>query len=151
MTEWRAVDGFPGYEVSDAGEVRSWYRGEGRILRQTPLPAGYLRVFLCRPGTKRRNTRYVHHLVLEAFHGARPPGTETRHLDGNKANNRSDNLCFGTRSDNQLDNVRLGINPNTIKTCCPQGHPYRQREHIHQHSRRSPLPDMHACPPHCTT
>lgn len=122
MTEWRSIQGFSGYEVSDEGDVRSWLRGEVRILKPHPLPAGYLRVFLRRAG--RTYTRYIHALVLEAFHGDRRPGTEARHLDGNKQNNRSDNLSFGTRSDNQRDNVRLGVNPNTMKACCPQGHRY---------------------------
>ena len=124
MTEWRTIQGFPGYEVSAAGDVRSWCRGEARILRPFPLPTGYLRVSLCRPGAIRPHTRYIHTLVLEAFHSARRPGEEARHLDGNKQNNRSDNLRFGTRSDNQRDNVRLGVNPNTMKACCPQGHLY---------------------------
>jgi hypothetical protein len=122
--EWRPIQSFPGYEVSGEGQVRSWYRGTARILKPCPLPTGYLRVFLCRAGPKRRHTRYIHTLVLEAFHGARQPGMEARHLDGNRENNRSDNLRFGTRSDNQLDNVRHGVNPNTMKTCCPKGHPY---------------------------
>jgi hypothetical protein len=53
-------------------------------------------------------TRLVHHLVYAAFHGARDPGLDVRHLDGDPANNRPDNLAQGTRSENILDVVRSG-------------------------------------------
>src|SRR4051812_39853202 len=96
MPEWRSIQGFPGYEVSNMGEVRSWYRGVVRILKLYQQPNGYFRLSLCRSGRQqRRHGRYIHTLVLEAFQGPRPPGMEARHLDGNKSNNRNDNLRFG--------------------------------------------------------
>ncbi|MFE7624277.1 HNH endonuclease [Streptomyces sp. NPDC057509] len=38
----------------------------------------------------------VHRLVLEAFRGPAPEGTEGAHMDGNKLNNRVDNLAWVT-------------------------------------------------------
>lgn len=63
-------------------------------------------------------------LVGEAFLGPRPDGLETRHLDGNPANNSARNLRYGTKSENAQDRVRHGHHENTLKTHCPQGHPY---------------------------
>jgi len=51
----------------------------------------------------KNRTYEVQRLVALAFLGPRPEGHETRHLDGNRLNNRLDNLAYGTRSQNQLD------------------------------------------------
>ena len=65
-------------------------------------PDGYCLVKLYLSVRKHR-IRKVHQLVLEAFVGTCPVGLEVRHLDDNKSNNRLTNLCYGTRSQNQLD------------------------------------------------
>ena len=48
-------------------------------------------------------------LVAFAFIGPRPDGNVVRHLDGNKDNNRADNLAYGTHQDNADDDRRLGV------------------------------------------
>jgi hypothetical protein len=102
--QWRPVPGFEGkYEVSDLGRVKSLRWTPPRILRPGPSNYGHLSVAL-----GQRNTRMIHQLVLLAFVGPRPPGQEARHLDGDPANNRLDNLCWGTRGDNIRDAVRHG-------------------------------------------
>lgn len=53
-------------------------------------------------------TRYIHRLVLETFVGPCPNEMETRHLNGKPQDNRLENLCWGTRSENQLDSVKHG-------------------------------------------
>ena len=53
----------------------------------------------------------VHRLVLEAFVGPCPPGCETRHLNGNPADNRLCNLAWGTHRENAADKVRHGTAP----------------------------------------
>lgn len=78
-----------------------------------------------------QRTRLVHQVVAEAFHGPRPAGLETRHLDGDLLNNRSENLAYGTHGDNVADSVLHGTHPNASKAECPVGHPlddgYRNR------------------------
>jgi hypothetical protein len=72
--------------------------------------AHYRYVVLSRPcdvDQKRRHTS-IHLLVLEAFVGARPPGMEGCHNDGNPANNRLDNLRWGTLSSNRIDMLKHG-------------------------------------------
>src|SRR5512139_228904 len=117
IEEWRPVVGFPGYEVSSHGRVRSLDRTVVRsdgipqrvkscVLRPTPTSEGYLRVGLRHDGTERK--KGVHVLVATAFHGPCPDGLECRHLNGDPADNRPDNLLWGTPSENTLDRVRHG-------------------------------------------
>lgn len=107
--EWRPVVGFEGlYEVSDQGRVRSAPRPKtrGGLLRPGGHRSGHLHVVLSRAG--RVCTRQVHRLVLEAFTGPCPEGQECRHLNGDPADNRHVNLCWGTRSENVQDMIRHG-------------------------------------------
>ncbi|WP_439621469.1 HNH endonuclease signature motif containing protein [Gemmata sp.] len=61
---------------------------------------------LYRAGKRRRVN--VHRLILEAFVGPCPLGMETRHLDGDRLNNRLDNLAWGTPAENAADRIRHG-------------------------------------------
>lgn len=119
---WRDVPGFPGYQVSDLGRVRSCRRtigwGDGgvgvaspelgwRLLKPRPLGRhGHLIVSLQRDAATR--SRQVHRLVLEAFVGPCPEGMETRHLDGHAGNNHLANLRWGTPLENAEDKQRHG-------------------------------------------
>lgn len=116
--EWRSVVGFPQYEVSNLGRVRSldhtvtYQRREqhsGRTITVTKRRKGQM----LRPGTMasghqivvlgRGNPFCVHKLVLDAFVGPAPAGTECCHHDDNPANNALCNLRWGTRSENMAD------------------------------------------------
>lgn len=130
--EWRPVPDWPEYEVSSHGRIRSLSRiveyKDGRkrfhtgiILRQSTDKRGYFRVSIYRPGVHKAGT-LVHHLITAAFIGTRPPELVTRHKDGNQANNRADNLCFGTHTENMQDLVRHGKNHNVNKKVCPRKH-----------------------------
>jgi hypothetical protein len=119
MTEevWRDIPGYEGtYQVSNMGRVKSLPRQaplmcndgriitrtlKGRILTPCVNKRGYESLVLRHDGKNR--TYEVQRLVALAFLGPRPEGHETRHLDGNRLNNRLDNLAYGTRSQNQLD------------------------------------------------
>jgi hypothetical protein len=111
---WKPVVGREGeYEVSDQGRVRSLERrvrlvtkqaGEttrrvpSRLLRPGPSRSGHLSVAI-----GKGNSRLVHQLVLEAFIGPRPNECEVLHKNGDPADNRLDNLRYGTRSENLED------------------------------------------------
>jgi len=117
MTEiWRPVPGWP-YSVSARGEVRS--DRYGRILRPALRPTGYLQVTL-----SRRNEHwhpFVHQLVLLAFVGPAPEGTECCHGNGNRTDNRLSNLRWDTRLANAADATAHGTGPGA-RTHCPRGH-----------------------------
>lgn len=112
-----AVSDFPGYRVSTDGRVESCRGTCGKdrglltdhwhvIRPRTNKVSGHLSVKLRRDG--KTFTRYVHHLVLNAFVGPCPPGLECRHKDGDPSNNRLDNLAWGTRAENMADRVDHG-------------------------------------------
>lgn len=114
---WKPAHGLNGYEVSNMGRVRSVTRhvadgkGHQRFLRGKDLSPrqdgkGYHQVCLCQEGT--RYTKKVHILVLEAFVGPKPEGKETRHLNGDRHDNRLSNLKWGTRAENAADRTRHG-------------------------------------------
>lgn len=131
---WMPVPGWEDcYSVSDCGRVRSEartvLRRNGRIftvreyiLKPQIHQSGHPLVRLSEDGRGRTYT--VHLLVMEAFVGPRPADMETRHLDGNAANNNLSNLCYGTRSENIYDQVRHGVHINGQKSHCKNGHPF---------------------------
>lgn len=107
---WKDIAGFEGkYQISDDGEVKSltrWvpngsHKGmclQERILRQQPMPNGYLQVSL-RDGTK-THVKYVHIMVAEAFLTKPSPKHIVNHKDGNKRNCKVSNLEYVTFSEN---------------------------------------------------
>jgi thymidylate synthase ThyX len=100
---WRPVVGYEGrYDVSNIGRVRSYYenrylRSEPRIKQQTRIQSGHMVVSL----SGRRV--FVHRLVLEAFVGPKGMGQQARHLNNNAADNRVENLAWGTDAENKAD------------------------------------------------
>lgn len=90
--EWRQHPIYTDHEVSNLGRVR-------RYLKPFKMSNGYPHVSL---GSKTKRD-YLHSLVMEAFVGPLPKGQVTRHLDGNKENNRLDNLCYGSYEENMAD------------------------------------------------
>ena len=106
--EWRRHPIIDRYEISNLGRVRRAAPGPntrvGKILKQTwSGPHGYLIVH-----PSGFSNRQVHTLVLECFVGVRPPNLEARHLDGDRTNNRADNLVWGTPLENGQDRERHG-------------------------------------------
>jgi HNH endonuclease len=110
LAEGATIAGFTGYKVDTSGRVWSTtgWRGSGRReMTPCPGPGGYLRVHLVAPDGRRVN-RMVHRLVAQAFLGPQPEGTQTRHLNGNKVDNRAANLAWGTAKENAADRERHG-------------------------------------------
>jgi hypothetical protein len=51
------------------------------------------------------------------------PGLLACHADGDKTNNRAENLYWGTAADNSQDTIRHGTNWMLRRTHCGHGHP----------------------------
>ena len=56
----------------------------------------------------KKETFYIHRLVLETFTGPCPPGQEGCHDDGDPSNNRLENLRWDTKSANAADTLDMG-------------------------------------------
>lgn len=110
---WLPVTGYEDlYSVSCVGRVRSFWAGRGLgkrggLLRPAMGSTGHLTVALSHPDKPKRSWP-VHQLVAQAFLGPCPPGQEVRHGPGGKLDNRSENLCYGTRLENMHDKRRDG-------------------------------------------
>lgn len=123
---WNDIPGLEGwYQASSEGRIKSLARStptrnrwgpclynapekviEGRLTRD-----GYRRMKLCVAGKTR--DEFAHKLVALAFHGPSPSGkTDVAHWDGDKLNNRPDNLRWATVLENAQDKIRHGQTDN---------------------------------------
>lgn len=104
---WKPIDGFDGYKVSNLGRV--WSDKTGRFLSANirSRTAPYLEVQLCIK--QKHKHKSIHRLVAEAFID-NPEGKEqVNHIDGDKQNNRVDNLEWVTCSENAIHAHRIGL------------------------------------------
>ena len=90
---WKDIEGFDNYEVSTEGEVRN--KKYNRLLTPSPGAGGYLRVNLRRD--KKSYPYYIHRLVALAFLEGEG---EVNHIDGNRTNNKVENLEWTTHQQN---------------------------------------------------
>lgn len=92
MEQWKWVKGFDGlYQVSNLGNIKSFRNGRNGYLKTNNASTDYITVTL-HNGSGRKKTSRVHVLVAESFIGDIPSGWHVHHIDGNKQNNRVDNL-----------------------------------------------------------
>lgn len=122
---WKDIPGYEGkYQASTLGNVRSVereiirsdgkkHRLKSRVLRHS-ANSGYPHVNL------EGKTHKVHSLVALTFLGNRPEKNDVRHKDGNKGNNRVDNLEYGTRSENNLDGYKIRGQVTKLQKLNPQ-------------------------------
>lgn len=114
---WKDAPGYEGlYAVSNLGRIKSLSRTitrvlygreitqrlSGRVLKPNTNRKGYQYVILRRDG--RSHTQEVHRIVAKAFLKEPSQGQcQVRHLDGDRLNNTTANLAWGSASQNQLD------------------------------------------------
>ena len=82
--EWKSIPGYPRYEVSNMGRVRSYTskRNPGKVLKQTKLK-GYMYVNLVEGEERTTNKTKriaVHRIVAQAF-VPNPTGRNRKHVD----------------------------------------------------------------------
>lgn len=95
--EWRAIEGFDGYQVSTHGRIKTLRNGRKHILKPH-LFNYYLAVGLHRDGEQRSYS--VHRLVAKAFIPNPENKPEVHHRDDNKFNNAVANLQWVTHAEN---------------------------------------------------
>jgi hypothetical protein len=122
IEEWRKIDSAPNYEVSNLGRVRSTHRSvctngyqpnDVAILK--PIcrgKTGYYCVHIHINGKKKMVD--IHRLVALAFiENERPKDFNmVNHIDGDKTNNRVDNLEWCNCSMNMLHAYKHGLQKN---------------------------------------
>ena len=141
---WLPMVGFEDcYAISDCGRVMRTKTNDntfaGRILKPHTNSSGYLTVSPHKNGKQRPTL--IHRMVMRAFVGPCPEGSEVNHKDGVKTNNHADNLEYVTRSenmqhafDNELQSLRGERNTQSKLT----------EENVHEVRRRLANNETHA-------
>lgn len=121
MEEWKIINNFPKYAVSNLGNVKTlfWQNNVNgklypreKILTPIKRKDGYLKVNLHNDEYKGRGKGcecLIHRLVAEAFILNQSDFTEVNHKDGDKTNNCVDNLEWCSRQQNVLHSYKLGL------------------------------------------
>ena len=116
MEIWKDVPNTGGMlQVSSYGRVRSFLRNKesGAILQATEDKKGYLRL---RVTLERERRCYkIHRLVAEAFLENPDKLPQVNHIDGDKKNNRADNLEWITNADNASHAIESGLWANVFE------------------------------------
>lgn len=115
IERWAIVPFATNYECSTLGRIRRCVPGlngqryANRMMSQSLGLGGYPRVNLQIPGRTRHKFFTVHRVVLITFKGPPPPDRKLgAHGDGNRTNNRLDNLRWASNKENAADRVRHG-------------------------------------------
>lgn len=122
---WRSIPGFPFYQASNKQRIRSLdrevrhnYGGtaikRGKILSQHINYSGYKSVGLC--VNNRITTITAHRLIALAFVKNTHNKPTVNHFDGDKWNNKPNNLRWATHSENNQHAWDIGLNGNYEKS-----------------------------------
>ena len=104
MEVWKEIKGYEGlYEVSSEGRVRS--TGKKKGIMRPGTSKGYLKVGLTKDGS--RKMYRVHRLVAFAFIPNPDNKPEIDHINGDRKDNRVENLRWMTHKENNNNPVTL--------------------------------------------
>lgn len=111
MEVWKDIEGYEGiYQISNQGRVKCLPKDvvstkyghvrhyPERIAKVYSRPKGYLYVELSKDGKAKKVS--IHRLVAEHFIPNVEDKPQVNHIDGNKVNNKVDNLEWVTASEN---------------------------------------------------
>lgn len=100
-----AIRGHPEYKITKNGDVIG---KRGKIMKGMIDRCGYKEVCLCENG--KCKSMLVHRLVLSTFKPVKNmEKLDVNHKDGNKTNNKLENLEWCTRSQNIIHSYKNGL------------------------------------------
>lgn len=112
MEEWREVPGTKGrILVSNEGRVKSLLR-DGRILKSSPSPKGYLKINITLD--RKKHGFVVHREVAKAFVPNPDNKPQVNHINGVKTDNRAANLEWVTNMENAHHAIENGLWDNVF-------------------------------------
>lgn len=106
---WKNVNiyNYHNYKISNMGNLKN---KKGKIIKQYKNKNGYMAVRLYKDG-KYKEYR-VHRLVMITFKDVKNRGLDINHIDGNKTNNKIDNLEWCTHRHNIEHAYKTGLIKN---------------------------------------
>lgn len=127
---WKTIPGNREiYLISNTGNVKTadriGARGrfiKGRVLSTHKNSSGYNRVAMNLDGKFKEY--FIHRIVAQLFVDNPNNKSFVNHIDGNKTNNRSDNLEWCTRSENEQHAWKIGLKTNHT----PKGEKHSQHK-----------------------
>lgn len=134
LEEWRDIKGYEGkYQISNLGRVKTLPRvvycavsrnTKTRVLKeiihkQCDNGWGYKMVSFRVDGGKPK-TKYIHKMVAECFLTRKEGDTQVNHIDGNKANNKAENIEWCTASQNLQHSFDIGLRSSRKGEAVPQ-------------------------------
>lgn len=103
--KWKIVEGFSKYLVSNKGRVKN-------VIRLKDLKFydkdGYKKIGLINDDNVKKKV-FVHRLVAQAFIPNPNGKPQVNHRDGNKANNKFNNLEWCTAKENTAHSIKTGL------------------------------------------
>jgi hypothetical protein len=109
MEEWKFINGYENYKISDHGNVKNIITN--KMLKPRINNRGYNNVDLYNIG---KRTKPIHRLVAEAFLENPDDKRCVDHIDRNKLNNHISNLRYATDSENGMNKSRQSNNTSGI-------------------------------------
>lgn len=107
--EWKVIEDFPRYMISNCGNVKSLI-GKEKLLKPFITTKGYLSVKLSKKTNKKeyiRKTVRVHRLVAKYFCDNYAEEKEVHHKDLNRRSNNANNLICLSKADHLSLHKRL--------------------------------------------
>ena len=108
MEIWKPIPNLEGYYASNEGQIKN---DCGNIIRQHGKSDGYRRVYLSPYGHF-----LVHRIICSAFHENPESKPEVNHINGNKRDNRAENLEWCTSSENKKHAWDTGLRKPYVVT-----------------------------------
>ena len=114
--DWREIPGFEGlYWISSKSRIKSRNQGirnQERILKPIHNKRGFLAVYLHK--NNRKHSFSLHRLLGKVFLPNPQNKPQVIHINGNRKDNRLENLCWATNSESQKNAVGLGLKQAVI-------------------------------------
>ena len=111
------IAGLENYTILEDGTVRN--DSTGRPLKASVTSKGYKRITLRKTGDRTSRNFFIHRLVADAFL-VKGDNTEVNHINGDKADNRVENLEWCTKEQNEQHAIKTGLKdrkftPNMVR------------------------------------
>lgn len=108
---WKTIEDFPRYQVSNQGRIKSLTNPKNpKFLRPSKTKDGYLMMHLvsgCDRGSGDRYTVRIHQLVAKAFIPNPLNRCYVFHINGNRQDNRVENLKWVTPEEHKSDPITV--------------------------------------------